>query len=205
VSAAVAAVAVPGGRPQRLGWELSKGSIPLYGCRQHDQFAGPAAVALSYRGGRDLRLDHLIQPEVAVTRSRSCPRRAGLAARVALVCAWVIVAALAGAAAGGSAAAVPSGSASGAETLRMSSADGVDGLSTTDTAAVEGPARTNSARLRLRTAGLTTAAVGLAAIALLGSGPRPVRRPRRRHVVPDDDGDRWRALLIGAPPALFPF
>jgi hypothetical protein len=129
-----------------------------------------------------------------VTRFQSNRRGDGLAARVALLCACVILASLL-AGAGRSAAAGPSGSTPSAESFQTHPAGVIDGL-----------AVTNSVRPRPLPARLKAVALGLAAIFLARTGRHlavRVRRSRRAHPVLDDVGDRWRALLIGAPPALF--
>jgi len=55
-------------------------------------------------------------------------------------------------------------------------------------------------------AGAKAFCLGLAAVLLTGTGVHltmRTRRFRRTHLVLGDVGDLWRALLIGAPPALF--
>jgi hypothetical protein len=128
-----------------------------------------------------------------VTRFQCNRRDDGLAAPVALLCACLILASLL-ATVGGSAAAAPSGSTPSAESFE------------TSPAVIDGLAVTNSARPRLLPARLKAVALGLATIFLTGAAVhRAVRAPRTRraHLVLDDVGDRWRALLVGAPPALF--
>jgi hypothetical protein len=132
-----------------------------------------------------------------VTRLQFSRRGDGLAARVAVLCAGLMVAALVVGAGGVSAAAGPSGSTSSAESFQTTHAGAIDGLATT-----------NSARFRLLPAGVKAISLGLAAVFLTGTGVHlamRTRRSRRAHLVVGDVGDRWRALLIGAPPALFSF
>ena len=129
-----------------------------------------------------------------MTRFQLSRRDYGLVARVALLCACLILPSLL-VGAGGSVASGLSGSTPSAESLQTSPAAAIDGL-----------AITNHARHRLLPAGLKVGTSALAAILLGGTGRHLgvlARRFRRAHLVLDDVGDRWRALLIGAPPALF--
>jgi hypothetical protein len=134
-----------------------------------------------------------------VTRFDRNPRGDGPAARLALVCVCLclVFASLVAAAAAGPAEAGPHGSAPTAEFSPRSPAVAVYGLATTD-----------SARPRLLASGLRTSAVGLGAVVVVGAGPgraAATRRRRRLPLVLGDVGDRWRALLIGAPPVSFSF
>jgi hypothetical protein len=84
-----------------------------------------------------------------------------------------------------------------AESTQTGSAAAFDGLATMD-----------SAFQRLLPAGLRAIAVGSAAIVLSGTGPALAGRAqssRGASAVLADVGDRWRALLTGAPPARFSF
>jgi len=127
-----------------------------------------------------------------VTRFDSRRRRARLAALVVFGSLCLVLTSLAGGTGIGSASAGSSRAAPTAESSPSTAAVAAGGLSAT-----------NSPRPRLLAAGLTTVAVGLAAILVrTGSGPAAgARRRRRVGLVLDDVGDRWRALLIGAPPS----
>lgn len=128
-----------------------------------------------------------------MTRFQPSRRGDGLAARVALVLVCLIIASLA--AGGRSAVVEPPSSAPSAESLQTSPAGAVDGFATT-----------NSTHPRLIPVGLRAVAVGSVVMVLTGARPGPAGeadRSRGVDLVLDDVGDRWRALLIGAPPALF--
>src|SRR6185295_3189632 len=69
-----------------------EGEYPPYGCRHHDPLRSGGRSPSP--GGRDLRFDRPIWPEDAVTRLQLSRRGDGLAARVAVLCAGLMVAAL---------------------------------------------------------------------------------------------------------------
>jgi len=132
-----------------------------------------------------------------VTRLQFNRRRHGLAAAVAWLCAGLIVAALVVGAGDVPATAGPSGSTSSEESFQPTNAGAIDGL-----------AATNSVRFGLPSAGVKAIPLGLGAMFLAPTGihlAMRTRRSRRARLVLGDVGDRWRALLIGAPPALFSF
>jgi hypothetical protein len=120
-----------------------------------------------------------------------------LPTRVAVVCVSLVVVSLLVAAGTRASAASSHGSAPSAELL---------GSDAAAHAAVGGMATIGSFGPRQSPAG--SRAVELAAIVLSGLGIRmsgATRPLRRAPGVLDDVGDRWRALLIGAPPALSSF
>ena len=131
-----------------------------------------------------------------MTRFQSPCRGDGLAARVALVCVCLIVASLAAAGSTSGPAGSPR-SAPSAESSHPSPAGAVAGLATT-----------NAARPRLLPTAVGTIWAGSIGLLFLCGGARLAGRLRRSggaHLVLDDVGDRWRALLIGAPPASLSF
>lgn len=126
-----------------------------------------------------------------MSRLQSSHRGDGLARRVVLAVLVLAVASLGAAPAGGSPAAGSTGPAPAAESYHASPAPPVDGV-----------AAANSARPRLAPRGPWIVALGLAA-GLAGRAPILAARSRPGRGVPvvrRDVGDRWRALLIGAPP-----
>jgi len=123
-----------------------------------------------------------------VTRFESS-RGSGLATRVALFSVCVVIAALMVGVSGGPGFVSSPGSAPSTESVHSSPS------------VPDGHVTTNSVRARLLPTGMRAIAGSLAAIALIGRTARP-RRLRHVRLVLDDVGDRWRALLIGAPPAL---
>lgn len=130
-----------------------------------------------------------------MTPLKSSRHRDALAARLALVGVGLIAASLVVVTGARFPAPGPPGPAPSSESFQTAPAGGVDGLATT-----------NGARSRLLPAGSRVLSVGLAAGVVTGTGPGLAdrgRRHRRAHLVLDDVGDRWRALLIGAPPAVF--
>jgi len=129
-----------------------------------------------------------------VTRHQTKRSQGLFAARVAVCISLMAVALLVGAGAAARAAG-PTAAATSTESLR---------LDTAPDAAVDDPATTSPAARSLvpvgsRLSGGAFPAIVLSALAMALAGR--ARRLPRTPLVLDDVGDRWRALLIGAPPA----
>ena len=128
-------------------------------------------------------------------RSRSRSRVDGLPARLASVCIGLLALSLVLAAGVRAPAPLPRSAPSAESPGTAALADAViDGLATAS------PARPPVAPAGARPVGAVFAALALSG--LIAALAVRARRLRRTPAVLDDVGDRWRALLIGAPPAL---